>query len=87
MSKKITIYYDEQAGVVAGWAYKVDGGESGAINGDAAEALTRVQECIEAHDDDYREMRRAVGYQNGDDCALDVGGGGWIDMEPLLTNY
>jgi hypothetical protein len=87
MSKTITIYYDDQAGVDAGWAYRIDGGDSGAIDGAAADAIRRICEGVEAHDDDYRDMRAAVGYSNGDDCILSVGGGAHIDMEPLLTNY
>ncbi len=87
MTKSITIYYDEQAGVDAGWAYRIAGGDSGAIDGAAADALSRIREGVEAHDDDYRDMRAAVGFQDGDDCILSAGNGKHIDMEPLLTNY
>lgn len=87
MARKIEIFYDEQAGVSPGWAYRVDGGDSGTIVGAASDAIDRMCENIEPQDDDYRAIRAAVAFENGDQAWLDLGPGAYIDVEPLLTNY
>ena len=86
MSQKIEVYYDEQAGVTPGWAYRIDGGASGAIDGDAADAIDRICENIEPHDSDYDDLRDAIGFRDGDQAYLDLGPGSYIDLEQMLTN-
>jgi hypothetical protein len=84
MSKNITIKWDEQYKANKGWAYDVAGGESGEIDGQAADAIDRICENIEAKDGDYAAILEASGAEAGDQLWLNLGGNSQIDLAVLL---
>lgn len=62
--KTITIYRDEQVTDDTGWAYRIAGGASGGIDGDAAEAVTHIVDGTEGADLDA--LRAEIGHESGD---------------------
>lgn len=64
----ITIYWDEQDSQNVGWAYRIDGGPSGAIDGAAAEAVQMIVDCVEGADLDA--LRDAIEWHRGDLVAI-----------------
>ena len=73
-AKIIDIRWDEQDPANKGWAYWIEGGESGPIDGKAAAAIDRILENIEPSDGDHQAVIEAVGAEPGDQVWLDVGG-------------
>lgn len=84
MSKIITIKWDDQDKANTGWAYDVAGGESGEINGQAADAIDRICENIKAKDGDHAAILEAVGTEAGDQLWLNIGPNSQIDLAALL---
>ena len=64
----ITIYWDEQDRQSVGWAYRIDGGASGAIDGDAADAVRMIVDGAEGADLDA--LRGAIEWRRGDLVAI-----------------
>lgn len=64
----ITIYMDEQDPQNRGWAYRIDGGASGAIDGDAADAVQMIVDGVEGADLDA--LRDAIEWRLGDLVAI-----------------
>ncbi len=62
--KTITIYWDEQDRQNAGWAYRIDGGASGPIDGDAADAVQAIVDGVDGAD--LGAVRRAIELRSGD---------------------
>jgi hypothetical protein len=84
MSKVITIKWDEQDKSNKGWAYDVAGGESGEINGQAADAIDRICENIAAIEGDGAAIIEATGAEGGDQLWLDLTGNSQIDLAALI---
>jgi hypothetical protein len=62
--RTITIYWDDQDAQSVGWAYRVSGGDSGPIDGDAAAA---VQSIIDGYETPYLDaLRTSIGWRRGD---------------------
>ena len=85
MNKKIiTIKWDAQDKANAGWAYDIRDGESGEINRQAADAVDRICENMEAIDGDYDAIKEATGAEAGDQLWLDLSGNSQIDLAALM---
>lgn len=84
MSKIITIKWDEQDKANKGWAYDVAGGSSGEINGQAADAVDRICENMEALGGDRDAIIDATDAEAGDQLWLDLGGNAMIDLAELF---
>ncbi len=70
--QSITIYWDEQDSQNTGWAYRIDGGESGALDGDAAGAVQMIVDGAEGADIDA--LRAEIGWRHGD--LVEIAGSG-----------
>ena len=71
--KIIDIRYDDQDPKNEGWAYWVEGGESQPIDGQAADAIDRICENVEAQDGDRDAILDATGAEPGDQLWLSIG--------------
>ncbi len=80
----ITIKWDAQDKANEGWAYTIDGFASGEVNGQAADAIDRICEDIEAKEGDRVAILAAVGAEAGDQLWLDLGQGSRIDLASLF---
>jgi hypothetical protein len=79
--QSITIYHDAQDPACVGWAYRVDGGESGPIYDAAADAIQRIIDCQEGAN--LAALRRAIGHRPGD--SVEIAGPGMPgDLGDLL---
>jgi hypothetical protein len=74
MRNHITIYNDTYDPQSVGWAYRIAGGDSGAIDGKAADAVQRIVDCEKQHDGDHAALRSAIGHHQGD--SVDIAGPG-----------
>ena len=81
--KNITITWDAQDADNKGWAYQVEGCESGAINGHAAQALNRIRDDLEAEDGDRDAVLAAVGATVGDQVTFHPDEVTTIDLSSL----
>ncbi|MFM2091508.1 MAG: hypothetical protein RLZZ127_1997 [Planctomycetota bacterium] len=74
-AKIIDIRWDEQDPANKGWAYFVEEGKSGPIDGAAAEAIDGILNNIPATADERQAIIRAIGAESGDQV--------WIDMPDM----
>lgn len=71
----IDIYYDAQDNQNKGWAYRIEGGESGSINELASDAIDRICENMEAKTGDHAAIIDAVSAVTGDQI--------WLGLEDM----
>lgn len=69
--QSISIYWDEQDRQSIGWAYRIAGGSSGAIDGQAADAIQRIADGMPAEPGDYDAIRDAIEHRPGDLVSID----------------
>ena len=85
MSQNITIFWDAQDEANAGWAYRIAHGASGAIDGQAADAVDRILDGAEAKAGDHDALREAIEHTDGDLVRIIPEGGlGTVRLGELL---
>lgn len=82
--RNITIKWDEQDRANEGWSYDIAEGESGAIDGQAADAIDRICENMSPEEGDHAAIVKAIGAKSGDQVWLDRGPGSLANLAGIL---